>query len=72
MYHYETKLFLPFKVVDSPNYDSMDEWLNSLTLNDSKGYSNHEIVGYVSNGAIVIITVKIWESKFNKKDGPEN
>lgn len=65
MYHYETKIF--WSNDDIRLAEDIDQWLNSFIRDESKGYYSYEIVGYVSVGNSIVITVKTWQSQFNKK-----
>lgn len=62
-----TKMFWP-KEVESGGTEAIDLWLNSFVDKDPKKFRSYEIVGYVSTMNVVIITVKVWESEYQKHE----
>jgi len=43
--------------------DKIDKWLNGFYKDEPMANYNYEVIGYVSVGSAVMITLKVWESQ---------
>lgn len=63
MEHYETKIFFS----NEPHFTAdIDAWLGEFSKWIRNGYRSYEIVSYISIEHRVLITVKRWESQYQK------